>query len=93
MCKIKTNPGSTQVCVYVTLFQTNLGSTRVEPTAVGGLDLTRVEPRLAVFTRQKLTRVEPTSVGGLDLTRVSLYRVNRALDAERFRGHRISTSQ
>ena len=66
MCKIQTNPGSTQVCVYTTLFQTNPGSTRVEPTSGGGLDLTRVEPVLAVFTRQKLTRV-------------SLCRVNRAI--------------
>ena len=37
MCKIKTNPGSTQVCVYTTLFQTNPGSTQVEPTSRGGL--------------------------------------------------------
>ena len=42
MCKIKTNPSSTQVCVYMTLFQTNPGSTQVEPTSGGGLDLTRV---------------------------------------------------
>ena len=27
MCKIKTNPGSTKVCVYTTLFQTNPDST------------------------------------------------------------------
>ena len=59
MCKIKTNPVSTQVCVYTTLFQTNPDSTRVEPISVGGLDLTRLGPGLAVFTRQKLTRVEP----------------------------------
>ena len=57
MCKIEANPGSTQVCVYTTLFQTNPGSTRVEPTSGGGLDLTRVEPGIAVSTRQKLTRV------------------------------------
>ena len=57
MRKIKVNPGSTQVCVYTTLFQTKPGSTRVEPTSGGGLDLTRIEPGLAVFTRQKLTRV------------------------------------
>ena len=56
MCKIKTNPGSAQVCVYTTLFQTNPGSW-VKPTSGGGLDLTRVEPRLAVFTRKKLTQV------------------------------------
>ena len=37
MCKIKTNPGSTQVCVYTTLFQTNPDSTQVEPTSRGGL--------------------------------------------------------
>ena len=59
MCKIKTNPGSTQVCVYTTLFQPNSGSTRVEPTSGGGLNLTRVGPGLAVITRQKLTWVEP----------------------------------
>ena len=75
MCKIKTNPGSTQVCVYTTLFQKNPGSTRVEPTSGGGLDLTRVEPRLAVFTRQKLNRVSFNP----GRTRVSLCRVNRAL--------------
>ena len=74
MCKIKTNPGSTQVCVYTTLFQTNPGSTRVEPTSGGGLDLTRVEPELAVFTREKLTRVS-FSPGR---NPVSLCRVNRA---------------
>ena len=63
MCKIQTNPGSTQVCVYMTLFQTNPGTTWVEPTSGGGLDLTQVEPRLAVFTWQKLrlvlTQVKP----------------------------------
>ena len=59
---MKTNPGSTQVCVYTTLFQANPGSTRVEPTSGGGLDLTRVEPGLGLFTRQKLTRVEPVLV-------------------------------
>ena len=53
----QTNLGSTQVCVYTTLFRTNPGSTRVEPTSGGGLDLTWVEPGLAVFTQQKLTRV------------------------------------
>ena len=42
MWKTKTNPGSTQVCVYVTLSQTNPGSTQVEPTSGGGLDLTQV---------------------------------------------------
>ena len=57
MCRIQTNRGSTQVFVYTTLFQTNPGSTRVEPTSGGGLDLNRVEPGLAVFTRQKLTRI------------------------------------
>ena len=51
---------SPQVCVYTTLFQTNPGSTRVEPTSGGGLELTRVEPGLAVFTRQKLTRIQPS---------------------------------
>ena len=60
MCKIKTNPGSTQACVYTTLLQTNPGSTLVEPTSGGELDLTRVEPGLV------LTRVEP----GLVLTLV-----------------------
>ena len=60
MCKIKTNPGSTQVCIYTTFFQTNTGLTRVEPTSGGGLDLTRVEPGLV------LTLVEP----GLVLTLV-----------------------
>ena len=59
MCKIQTNPGLTQVCVYTTLFQTNPGSTWVEPTSGDGLDLTPVEPELAVFTRQKLIQVEP----------------------------------
>ena len=52
MCKIKTNPGSIQVCLYTTFFQTNSDSTRVEPTSGGGLDLTRFEPGLV------LTRVE-----------------------------------
>ena len=75
MCKIQTNPGSTQVCVYTTSFPTNPGSTRIEPTSGGGLDLTRVEPGLAVFTRQKLTRVSFNP----GRTRVSLCRVNRAL--------------
>ena len=74
MCKIKTNPSSTQVCVYTILFQTNPGSTRVEPTSGGGLDLTRVEPGLAVFTRQNLTQVSFNA----GRTRVSLCRVNRA---------------
>ena len=68
--------------------------TRIEPTSGGGLNLTRVEPGLAVFTQQKLTWVEPTSGGGLNVTRVepglavftrqkltqvSLCRVNRSL--------------
>ena len=75
MCKIKTNPGSTQVCVYTTLFQTNPGSTRVEPTSGGGLDITRFEPGLTVFTRLKLTRVSFNP----GRTRVSLCRVNRDL--------------
>ena len=48
---MKTNLGSIQVCVYTTLFQTNPGSTQVEPTSGGGLDLTQVEPGLVVFTR------------------------------------------
>ena len=74
MCKIQTNPGSTQVCVYMTLFQTNPGSTQVEPTSGGGLDLTWVELGLAVFTRQKLIRVSSNP----GRTRVSLSRVNRA---------------
>ena len=59
MRKTQTNPGSTQVCVYTTFLQADPGSTRVEPTSGSELDLTRVEPGLAVFTRQKLTRVEP----------------------------------
>ena len=75
MCKIKTSPGSTHICVYTTLFQANPGSTRVEPTSGGGLDLTQVEPRLAVFTQQTLTRVNFNS----GRFRVSVCRVNRAL--------------
>ena len=49
-------------------------STRVEPTSGGGLDLTRVEPGLAVFTRQKLTQVSFNP----GRTQVSLCRVDRA---------------
>ena len=57
MCKIKTNPGSTQICVYTTLFQSNTGSTGIEPTSGSGLDLTRVEPVLAV--RVYTTKTNP----------------------------------
>ena len=79
MCKIKTNPGSTQgLCLHNT-FLNNPGSTRVEPASGGGLDLTRVEPGLAVFTRQNLTRVSFNP----GRTRVSLCRVNRPLDLTR----------
>ena len=80
ICKIKTNPGSTQVCVYTTLFQANPGSTRVKPTSGGGLDLTRVEAGLGVFTQQKLTWVSFNP----GRTRVSLCRVNRALKVNPF---------
>ena len=75
ICKIKTNPGSTQVCVYTTLFQANPGLTQVEPTSGDGLDLTWVEPELGVFTRQKLTRVSFNP----GRTQVSLCRVNMAI--------------
>ena len=70
----QTNPGSTQVCVYTIFFPTNPGSTRVEPTSGGGLNLTRIKPGLAVLTRQKLTRVS-FNQGRI---RVSLCRVDRA---------------
>ena len=46
MCKIKTNPGSTKVCVYTTLFLPNPGSTRVEPTSGGGLTLQASKKKL-----------------------------------------------
>ena len=73
MCKIETNPDSTQVFVYTKLFKL----TRVELTSGDGLDLALAEPTLhiAAFTRQKLTRLSLNP----GRTRVNLCRVNRAI--------------